>query len=116
MSLLKDILYKVSLIATAGDMKVDINKIEFDSRQVGPGDLFVAIKGTQSDGHDFIHNAIEKGAIVIVCEQFPEHMPAHVTFIKVPDSAIPSAPLYSSGTSAQPMPPRVLPNTVFPDS
>lgn len=87
MSLLKDILYKVSLVATAGDMKVDINKIEFDSRQIGPGDLFVAIKGTQSDGHDFIHNAIEKGAIVIVCEQFPEHMPAYVTFIKVTDSA-----------------------------
>jgi UDP-N-acetylmuramoyl-L-alanyl-D-glutamate--2,6-diaminopimelate ligase len=88
MSLLKDILYKVSLVATAGDMKVDINKIEFDSRKVGPGDLFVAIKGTQSDGHSFIHNAIEKGAIVVVCEQFPDHMPAYVTFIQVSDSAI----------------------------
>ena len=87
MSLVKDILYKVSLVATAGDMNVNINKIEFDSRVVSPGDLFVAIKGTQSDGHDFIHSAIEKGAIVIVCEQFPEHMPAYVTFIKVTDSA-----------------------------
>jgi UDP-N-acetylmuramoyl-L-alanyl-D-glutamate--2,6-diaminopimelate ligase len=87
MSLLKDILYKVSLVATAGDMKIDINKIEFDSRQVLPGDLFVAIKGTQSDGHNFIHSAIEKGATAIVCEEFPEHMPAYTTFIKVLNSA-----------------------------
>ena len=87
MNLLKDILYKVSLVATAGDMKIDINKIEFDSRLVMPGDLFVAIKGIQSDGHDFIHSAIEKGAIAIVCEELPEHIPVYVTFIKVLNSA-----------------------------
>jgi UDP-N-acetylmuramoyl-L-alanyl-D-glutamate--2,6-diaminopimelate ligase len=87
MSLLKDILYKVSLVATAGDMEIDINKIEFDSRKVEPGDLFVAIKGTLSDGHEFIHNAIEKGAIAVVCEKLPEHIPAYVTFVKVTNSA-----------------------------
>ena len=87
MSLLKDILYKVSLIATAGDMKIDINKIEFDSRLIKPGDLFVAIKGTQSDGHDYIHSAIEKGAIAIVCDKMPDHMPANVTFVNVRNSA-----------------------------
>ena len=83
MGLLKDILYKVSLVATAGDMKIDIRKIEFDSRLVKPGDLFVAIKGTRSDGHDFIPVAIEKGAAAVVCEEFPPQMPENVTFIKV---------------------------------
>jgi len=87
MSLLKDILYKVSLVAAAGDMKIDINKIEFDSRLVKPGDLFVAIKGTQSDGHDYILSAIEKGAIAIVCDRMPEHRPANVTFVNVRNSA-----------------------------
>ncbi len=87
MSLLKDILYKVSLVATAGDMKIDINKIEFDSRLVSSGDLFVAIKGTQSDGHDYINSAIEKGAIAIVCDKMPEHRPANVTFVNVSNSA-----------------------------
>jgi len=87
MSLLKDILYKVSLIATAGDMKIDINKIEFDSRLIRPGDLFVAIKGTQTDGHEYIYSAIEKGAIAIICDEMPDHRPANVTFVKVRNSA-----------------------------
>jgi UDP-N-acetylmuramoyl-L-alanyl-D-glutamate--2,6-diaminopimelate ligase len=87
MSLLKDILYKVSLVATAGDMEIDINRIEFDSRNVMPGDMFVAIRGIRTDGHNFISSAIEKGAIAIVCEEFPEHLPAIATFIKVVNSA-----------------------------
>src|SRR5210317_25685 len=87
MSLLKDILYKVSLIGTAGDMKIDINKIEFDSRLIRPGDLFVAVKGTQTDGHEYIHNAIEKGAMAIVCDKIPEQRPANVTFVKVRNTA-----------------------------
>lgn len=69
MILLKDILYKVSLEATSGDMNIPIKKVHFDSRKVEKGDLFVAVKGTQVDGHKFIQSAIEKGASAIVCEE-----------------------------------------------
>lgn len=66
---LKDILYKVSLQATSGDMNIPIEKVCFDSRQVSKGDLFVAVKGTQVDGHEYIQTAIEQGASAIICEQ-----------------------------------------------
>jgi UDP-N-acetylmuramoyl-L-alanyl-D-glutamate--2,6-diaminopimelate ligase len=69
MILLKDILYKVSLQATSGDMNIPVSEVQFDSRQVGKGDLFVAVKGTHVDGHDYIKNAIEKGAVAIVCQE-----------------------------------------------
>ena len=69
MILLKDILYKVSLQATSGDMNIPIEKVQFDSRKVKKGDLFVAVKGTQVDGHKFIQSAIKQGAAAIVCEE-----------------------------------------------
>ena len=87
MSLLKDILYKVSLIATAGDMNVQVGGIQFDSRLVEPGDLFVAMKGTQTDGHNYIQTSIEKGAICILCEDLPDAIPENITFIQVENSA-----------------------------
>ena len=68
MILLKDILYKVPLKATSGDMNIPIEKVRFDSRKVSEGDLFVAVKGTQVDGHEYIRAAIEKGASAIICE------------------------------------------------
>ena len=64
---LKDILYKVSLTSSFGNMNMEVKGICFDSRKVQPGFLFVAVKGTLSDGHAFITRAIELGATVIVC-------------------------------------------------
>ena len=87
MSLLKDIVYKVSLIATAGDMNIQVRGIHFDSRLVEPGDLFVAVKGTQTDGHNYIQKAIEQGAISVVCEDLPDSIPENITFIQVDNSA-----------------------------
>ena len=58
MTSLKDILYKVTLNAVVGDTAVSINNIHFDSRNISKADAFVAIKGTVSDGHDFIKKAI----------------------------------------------------------
>ncbi len=87
MSLLRDILYKVSLIATAGDMNIQIGGIHFDSRLIESGDLFVAVKGTQTDGHNFIQKAIEKGAIGVLCEDLPDSFPEDITFIQVANSA-----------------------------
>jgi UDP-N-acetylmuramoyl-L-alanyl-D-glutamate--2,6-diaminopimelate ligase len=84
---LRDILYKVKIIATSGDMNSEVAGVAFDSRKVMPGFLFVAIKGRQSDGHQFIEKAIELGATVIVCEKMPEALSDKATFVNVKYSA-----------------------------
>jgi UDP-N-acetylmuramoyl-L-alanyl-D-glutamate--2,6-diaminopimelate ligase len=84
---LKDILYKVSLTSSYGSMDVAVKGITFDSRNVQPGFLFAAIKGTSSDGHQFISKAIDLGATVIVCEKIPEGISEKVTLVTVKDSA-----------------------------
>jgi UDP-N-acetylmuramoyl-L-alanyl-D-glutamate--2,6-diaminopimelate ligase len=86
-AVLKDILYKVSLTSTSGEMDVNVLGIAFDSRKIEKGFLFVAVKGTLSDGHAFIGKAIELGASVIVCEVLPDAVQTSVTFITVKNSA-----------------------------
>lgn len=86
MKRLKDILYKVSLEAVHGSTDVAISKIEFDSRKIELDAVFVAIRGTLSDGHDYIEKAIALGARVIICEAFPSELTAGVTFIQVADT------------------------------
>lgn len=83
---LKDILYKVSLEAVTGSTDVTVNNIHFDSRKVELNDVFVAIRGTLSDGHEFIEKAIEKGALAVICEEMPENMINGITYVKVSDS------------------------------
>ena len=80
---LKDILYKTSIEAVKGSTDISINKIEFDSRHVGKGDVFVAIKGTVSDGHEYIDKAISQGAIAIVCQEFPDEVDDNITYVQV---------------------------------
>jgi UDP-N-acetylmuramoyl-L-alanyl-D-glutamate--2,6-diaminopimelate ligase len=84
---LKDILYKAGILEILGDISQTVNKVTFDSRHVATGCLFVAVRGTQTDGHNYISKAVEKGASAIVCEELPEDMPADVNFIKVKNSA-----------------------------
>lgn len=86
MILLKDILYKVSLQATSGDMNIRISSVQFDSRKVEKGDLFVAVEGTQVDGHDYIDQAIKNGAAAIVCQKDIKSS-ENVTFVKTHDSS-----------------------------
>ncbi|WP_395063494.1 UDP-N-acetylmuramoyl-L-alanyl-D-glutamate--2,6-diaminopimelate ligase [Flavobacterium sp.] len=86
MSVLKDILYKVAIEAVKGSTEIDVNKIEFDSRKVQANDVFVAIRGTVSNGHDFIEKAINLGATTIVCDTFPENNVAGITYIQVKDT------------------------------
>ena len=70
---LQDILYGVRLTTLEGQSNRSISKIEFDSRKIEKGDLFVAIKGELSDGHEFIEKAIESGAVAVLCEEMPEN-------------------------------------------
>ncbi len=70
-----------------GRLDLDINKIVFDSRSIVKGDLFFAIQGTQVDGHAYLSEAIDKGAVAIVCESYPNQLAEQATFIVVKDSA-----------------------------
>ena len=80
---LKDILWKVAIEAVHGSTDVAIEKMEFDSRKVSENDVFIAIRGTISDGHEFIETAINNGAIAIICDSFPEIIVSGITYIKV---------------------------------
>ncbi|AWI24650.1 UDP-N-acetylmuramoyl-L-alanyl-D-glutamate--2,6-diaminopimelate ligase [Flavobacterium pallidum] len=86
MSTLKDILYRVSIDAVKGSTDVDINAIDFDSRKITENDVFVAIRGTLSNGHDFIEKAINQGAIAVVCDTFPEIIVTGITYVRVKDT------------------------------
>jgi UDP-N-acetylmuramoyl-L-alanyl-D-glutamate--2,6-diaminopimelate ligase len=85
-NVLKEILYKVNIEAIKGNADVTINAIDFDSRKITQNDVFIAIRGTISDGHDFIEKAISLGAIAIVCDVFPENIVAGITYIQVKDT------------------------------
>lgn len=86
MKQLKDILYKVHIEAVLGATDITVSKIEFDSRKIELNDVFVAIRGTLSDGHDYIEKALSLGAIAVICEEFPSVIVNGVTYIKVKDS------------------------------
>tara|TARA_B110000971_G_scaffold221923_1_gene271556 strand:- start:8080 stop:9534 length:1455 start_codon:yes stop_codon:yes gene_type:complete len=87
MKLLKDLLYKVDLELIEGSTNIAIPHVCFDSRFVQKDSLFVAVKGTLSDGHSFIESALKLGAVVIVCEELPQNLNSNVVYVKVPNAA-----------------------------
>ncbi|EGV43420.2 UDP-N-acetylmuramoyl-L-alanyl-D-glutamate--2,6-diaminopimelate ligase [Bizionia argentinensis JUB59] len=87
MMILKDILYKVPLLAVVGSTGVSINNIVFDSRKVSKNDVFVAIKGTVVDGHDFIQTAIDQGCAAVVCENTPDKLTENVVYVEVTNTS-----------------------------
>jgi len=84
--ILKDILYKVAIESVTGSTDIAIHKIEFDSRKIEHDDVFVAIRGSLSNGHDFIEKAIQLGAIAIICDELPANIEKGITYIKVNDT------------------------------
>ncbi|WP_422859128.1 UDP-N-acetylmuramoyl-L-alanyl-D-glutamate--2,6-diaminopimelate ligase [Flagellimonas sp. S174] len=86
MMLLKDILYGVSLSAVSGNTNIMVNQVHFDSRKVEMDDVFVAVRGTLTDGHEYISKALESGAIAVVCEELPKLLVNGVTYLKVNNS------------------------------
>ena len=87
MKKLQDILYRAGIAAVNGSLDRGIEAIASDSRRVTAGSLFVAVRGTRVDGHNFIPRAEELGAAAIVCETFPETLNPRVTYVKVKNSA-----------------------------
>jgi len=83
MILLKDILYRVGLNAVVGNTSCVVNRIAFNSRAIGKGDVFVAIVGHVADGHKYINAAIQQGATAVVCQVMPENLEPGVTYVQV---------------------------------
>ena len=86
--MLKDILYKVSLRSVKGNTSIEVTDLQIDSRKVSDGSCFIALKGSISDGHDYIETAIANGAKTIVCEVLPAQLKEGVTYVEVENSAL----------------------------
>lgn len=84
---LKEILYKVSLTSSSGDMSRGVKGVCFDSRKAQAGFLFVAVKGTLSNGHEYISRAIDAGVTTVVCEILPDTILDNITYVTVKNSA-----------------------------
>ncbi|MBD2699046.1 UDP-N-acetylmuramoyl-L-alanyl-D-glutamate--2,6-diaminopimelate ligase [Spirosoma sp. BT702] len=84
---LKNLFYKIPLLATSGSMDTDVTELTMDSRRAGLGSLFIAVRGTIADGHSFIEKAIQNGATAVLCEEFPTELNPSVAYVRVQDSA-----------------------------
>jgi len=85
--ILQDILYKVSIRSVKSNTNIEINGLHIDSRKVKPGDCFIALKGTKTDGQEFIASAIEKGATTIICEVLPSVIKDDITYVQIDNAA-----------------------------
>ena len=83
---LQTLVSKIDVLEVKGDLERDICGVQIDSRQVADGHLFIAVRGTVADGHNYIGKALEKGAAAVLCEAIPEEVDEHVTYIKVKNS------------------------------
>ena len=88
MKLLRDIIYKAGIAAIQGSTQVAVSHVTSDSREVKKLGLFVAVKGTQTDGHDHIEKAIHAGAVAVICEHFPEAVQPDITYVQVQNSSL----------------------------
>jgi len=99
--ILQDILYKVSIRSVKGNTHVEINGLHIDSRNVKPSSCFIALKGTQTNGDEFIASAVENGATAIICEVWPSQINEAVTYVQV-DSAAEAAGYMSHNFYGEP--------------
>lgn len=83
---LSELLKTIQPVQVTGSTEKDITGVNIDSRLVAAGHLFMAMRGTQTDGHAYIPAAIEKGAIAVLCEDMPEEPTPNITYIQVKDS------------------------------
>lgn len=84
--LLKELLQTAGKYEISGSDEIEINGIEIDSRKIKDGNAFIAIRGTQADGHDYISKAIELGAKAIICEKLPEKTIESITYAVFSDT------------------------------
>ena len=84
--MLQELLYKLAIRSVKGSTNITIGSLHTDSREVKAGSCFIAVRGGSTDGHNYIEQAIEKGAIAIVCQEMPAQLSEAVTYVKVEDS------------------------------
>lgn len=83
---LSEVLKNIVILESVGKTDIEICGIQIDSRKIEAGHLFIAVCGTQADGHQYIGKAIAQGATAVVCQQLPDDLPAGVTFIRIEDT------------------------------
>ena len=88
MAILQDILYKVNIRSVHGNLEVIVDNLQVDSRKTSKGSLFIAIKGSSADGHQFIEQVIGNGALAVICEQLPKQLTEGVTYVQVENAAV----------------------------
>jgi len=86
MKQLSKICKNVEIFEYSGSPDIQINELEFDSRNISDGDLYIALKGSLNDGHIYIEEAVSKGASAVLCEEFPAQMNSHCCYLKVRDT------------------------------
>jgi len=87
MKILGNIVSGLAILETKGALDISFGGVQFDSRRVQADDLFVAVKGTLTDGHDFLQQALQNGAVAVVCQRMPEEVAPGITYILVEDSS-----------------------------
>ena len=86
-AILDDIIKGLDIVRIKGNTKRPLSNITFDSRNAAPGVLFVAVRGTRTDGHDYIRASVASGAEAVVCEHVPDNLPEETCILVVKDSA-----------------------------
>jgi len=84
---IEEILKGIHIVSLTGDPTLVVSSVEFDSRKVTAGSLFVAVRGSKSDGHNFIKDAVTSGAVAVICEKLPEKHDGNICWIRTVDSA-----------------------------
>jgi UDP-N-acetylmuramoyl-L-alanyl-D-glutamate--2,6-diaminopimelate ligase len=84
---LQDILYKVSIRSVHGNTSIPVNDLQLDSRKIAAGSVFIAVKGSATDGHHFIGQVVQQGATAVICESMPDKLKEGVTYVQVENSA-----------------------------
>ncbi len=88
--ILQEILYKVAIRSVHGKLDVEVKDLQLDSRKVSKGSVFIAVRGTHKDGHEFIEAASAEFPAAIICEQMPAILKEDITYIQVENSAVAS--------------------------
>ena len=88
MPVLQDILYKVPIRSVQGSLDVEVRELQLDSRKVKPGSAFIAIKGVAVDGHSFIPQVVEAGAVAVICETLPASIDPKAVYVQVESTAV----------------------------
>lgn len=88
MRILSEILQNVKVIEVVGNININVYKLYIDSRKTTLNSVFIAIRGLQSDGHNFINDAVKNGSVAVICEELPKQINSNVTYVKIENTTV----------------------------